>query len=309
MKPGFKILLVLLVFFFGLIFFLNYSYTKDITIPNHLAGQHITVNNIKLRVSQTGQGPDVLFLHGSIGTLEDFETVIPLLDYYRVTTFDRIGHGYSDMPPVPATIASNADYASALIKTLKLQNVIVVGHSYGGSIALKMAINQDPNLKGLVLLAPASKPAKTRAIEYLFANKYVGMGLLRLLRPVLAENMLRSGLLASLQPNLDSIPDNFTESRLAIWNEPGILYTRTQQTQVVNDELDNMLIKYENISIPSILLIGEKESHSDIYTGTYELANIISKTELVEIKEAGHYLQYKKPAAVVDAINLLNTNN
>lgn len=290
----------------SLVLILNFSYTKTTDIPGHVDGQHITVKDLKLRVYQAGTGPDVLFLHGSIGSIEDFETVSPLLKDYRVTLFDRIGHGYSEMPSVQANIASNADYASALIEMLQLKNVIVVGHSYGGSIALKMAINKTPNVKALVLIAPASKVADVRAIEHVFANTYFGKGLLRILSPLIAEDMLRGGLLESLKPNQDLLPEHFIETRLKLWSNPGILYTRTQQTSVVQQEIAEMVPHYSSIKIPTVILVGEKESHEDIYTGSQKLARTTPGAKLRIVKGAGHYLHYKDPVAVSTAISQLN---
>jgi len=290
----------------GLVLILNFTYTKITDIPNHIEGQHIAVKDLKLRVHQVGTGPDVLFLHGSIGSIEDFDTVLPLLKDYRVTMFDRIGHGYSEMPLVRANLASNAVYASALIEKLQLKNVIVVGHSYGGSVALKMAINQTPNVKALVLIAPASKVADVRAIEHVFANTYFGMGLLRILSPLIAEDMLRGGLLESLKPNLDILPDNFIETRLKLWNNPGILYTRTQQTSVVQHEIAEMIPRYSSIKLQTVILIGEKETHDDISSGAYVLADTIPGAHIQIVKGAGHYLQYKDPVSVRAAIKRLN---
>ncbi len=298
----FKYLFIVCVAFAALVLVLNFTYSKDIELPDTASGKHVLVNGVKLRVHQVGTGPDVLFVHGSIGSLEDFETVLPLLKGYRVTLFDRIGHGYSDMPAESANIASNAKYTAALIKTLQLKNVIVVGHSYGGSVALKMAIEQTPNIKALVLIAPASKPDETRAIEHLFENKFYGLGLLRILRPFIAEDMLRDGLLNSLKPNLENVPDNFVETRLSLWNNSGTLYTRTQQTAVVTNELSDMQSQYASIKLPTTILLGEEETHEDIYVGSQELSVAIPGAQLRLITGAGHYLQYKDPEAVSTAI-------
>jgi len=298
----FKYFVIISVAFAALVLVLNFTYSKDIELPATASGKHVLVNGIELRVQQVGTGPDVLLIHGSIGSLEDFETVLPLLKGYRVTLLDRIGHGYSDMSPESANIATNAIYTAALIEALQLKNVIVVGHSYGGSVALKMAIEQTPNIKALVLIAPASKPDETRAIEHLFTNKFYGLGLLRILRPLIAEDMLRDGLLNSLKPNLENVTDNFVETRLSLWNNSGILYTRTQQTAVVTNELRDMQSQYASIKIPTTILLGEQEIHEDIYVGSQELSVAIPGSQLRLITGAGHYLQYKDPEAVSTAI-------
>ena len=114
--------------------------------------------------------------------------------------------------------------------------------------------------------------------------------------------MLRDGLLNSLKPNLENVPDNFVETRLSLWNNSGILYTRTQQTAVVTNELRDMQSQYASIKVPTTILLGEQEIHEDIYVGSQELSVAIPGSQLRLITGAGHYLQYKDPEAVSTAI-------
>ncbi len=299
--------LYLLVLASTILFTLTNTYNKDISIPSSLAGKHLEVLGVKLRVHQTGHGPDILFIHGSIGNLEDFEAVQPYLKQYRVTSFDRIGHGYSAMATEKATISSNAKFTSALIRALNLKNVILVGHSYGGSIALKMALNKDPNIHSLVLLAPAAYSlAPTSKLEHILSTPVFGLGLLRLFRPFIAESRLRKGLNASLEPNQSLAPDDFIEKRIALWNNPGVLFTRTQQTNEVTAELNAMQAHYHAIKLPVSILIGDKENHQDISLGCRLLEKNIKYSQLIEIKDAGHYLQYKDPALIGETIKSMS---
>lgn len=283
---------------------ISYLYNKDIRIPAGLAGQHIEIDGVQLRVQQIGHGPDVLFLHGSIGSLEDFDSVLPeLVKRFRVTTFDRIGHGYSALPPVKANITSNARYTRRLIEELELQNVIVVGHSYGGSIALKLAIEQTPQVSSYVLLAPAAYSlASTRPIEHLLAAPVIGKGLLFMLRPIIAEPMLSDGLLTSLSPNTALFDPAFIDFRINMWNNTGILFTRVQQTSDVTAELDAMHASYPEIQRPMHVLLGKQEPYTDIAEGSKRLVEVVPNSKLVMLDNTGHYLQYVEPRAVIDAI-------
>jgi len=286
---------------------LNYSYDKDINIPPNVAGKHIEIESVKLRVQQIGQGPDLLFLHASVGNLEDLEAVLPYLSGYRITLFDRIGHGYSAMPAEKANIENNARYASALIKALKLKEVTLIGHSYGGSIALKMAINHDPNIKSLVLFAPAAfSLSPTSKLEHLLAKPVIGLGLIRLLHKYIAEEKLRTKLNVSLSPNQSLLPNGFVDNRVALWNNPGTLFTRTQQTSDASAELKAMENHYKNITLPVSILIGRAEQHKDIVQGCKLLVKELKQGQLIEIEGAGHYLQYKAPKQIGEIIKRHN---
>jgi pimeloyl-ACP methyl ester carboxylesterase len=304
----FKFTLALLFLLFIASVLISHLYKKNISIPATLEGQHVDIDGIKLRVLQAGTGPDVLFLHGSIGSLEDFDSVMPeLTKDFRVTTFDRIGHGYSDTPTVTANIASNASYTSKLIQQLDLRDVIVVAHSYGGSIALKLAIEQTPQIKGYVLMAPAAYSlASTRPIEHVLATPAIGKGLLFLLRPVIATPMLRDGLLTSLSPNESLFNKSFIDFRINMWNNTGILHTRVQQTSTVTEELDLMSKAYANIKQPVYVLLGKQEPYADIDEGSKRLVKVVPNSKLVLLNNTGHYLQYVQPQAVIDAIRQIS---
>ncbi len=99
------------------LFILGATYTQDITIPPEYAGRHISVEGIPIRDSQQGAGPDVLLIHGSMGSIEDWETLMPeLAQAFRVTAFDRLGHGYSAMPATDFTLQDNARLALGAIR-------------------------------------------------------------------------------------------------------------------------------------------------------------------------------------------------
>lgn len=282
------------------------TYLKDSTIPDGILGHHLEVNGSKIRYLQQGSGQDVLFVHGSIGNLEDFETVTPLLTKYRVTSFDRIGHGYSANPVGKATIANNARYTEALMKHLQLTDVIVVGHSYGGSVALQMALNRQVPIKALVLIAPAAYTGyDTLWIEHVFASPLVGVGLLRLLRPWVAESMLDEGLHNAVAPIPPKLPADFFTQRVKLWNNTGVLMARTQQTVSFNQELAAMSKHYSRLNLPVTVLLGDQDFSAEIQRDAKQLVKDISQAKLVLIPGSGHYVQYHAPDTVAAAINSL----
>lgn len=298
---------VLLLILLLVLVLLASTYHKPIDIPAHTLGWHIKVAGIKTRVYQIGEGPDILYLHGSLGNLEDFETVWPLLkDRYRVTTIDRVGMGYSDLPQQPINIETNAFFVKQLLEALNLTDVIIVGHSYGGSVALKLAIDNTPNIKGYVLIAPAPYAlTSTRRIEHLIAQPHIGMGLLQILRPLFAEDTLRSGLDSAVSPNQQQMPADFFASRINLWNNPGTLYARAQQTRYVIDELNAMSKQYKELHAKMAIVLGEQEPFQDIRQGNKKFLSVVPSATSIVVKGAGHYPHYIQPQAVVTAIGLL----
>jgi pimeloyl-ACP methyl ester carboxylesterase len=100
-----------------------------------------------------GEGPDVVLIHGITSTMAVwFSGVLPVLSRdYRVTVYDLRGHGYSSMTPTGYTSADMAGDLLALMDHLKIDRARLVGHSFGGSIALHAALLQPERVQGAVV--------------------------------------------------------------------------------------------------------------------------------------------------------------
>ncbi len=285
---------------------LGFDTRHDITIPPGVAGRHVNVDGLTLRVADSGNGPkSVILLHGAIGSLEDWETVIPLLETkYRVIAIDRPGHGYSAEPRENNTLALNARIVSALMTTLDLEDVVVVGHSYGGSVALQMALKDPPALRGAVLVAPGSYPEfPAGVLERLITAPVVGRGITRALIPLIGENRIREGLATALAPDANSVPKNFFESRVLLWKKPVPLRARAEHKMAYNDDLARMAPDYPKIAKPVVILQGEADSLVALREGSVRLAGAIPGATLRTFAETGHYLQYRQAQAVVEAVD------
>ncbi len=140
----------------------EYLNRADIT----LSIQHLAVDNYNIRVVNThkkGVAPDtnIIFIHGAPGSLSDFKAFLKdnsLLDKYNLIAIDRPGYGASNSGQAEPGIAKQAQLLLKVIDQLNLQNLILVGHSYGGPIAAKMATLAPQKVKGLLLLAPVNEP-------------------------------------------------------------------------------------------------------------------------------------------------------
>ncbi|TMV50537.1 alpha/beta hydrolase, partial [Thioclava sp. BHET1] len=124
-------------------------------------GQLITVAGRRVHVHQAGHGPDLVLIHGASGNSRDFtfSMVERLAPRYRVTAFDRPGLGWSDpLPHGGADPAAQAQHLRQAAARLGLSRPIVLGQSYGGTIALAWALAAPQQVAALVLVAAASNP-------------------------------------------------------------------------------------------------------------------------------------------------------
>lgn len=113
-------------------------------------GAHATV------AVRPGSGPALVLVHGAGMRETAFDELLPHLAGLDVVVPALPGRAQTD-GPAPATAGAAAAYILAVVRALALPRVVVVGHSYGGAVALEVALAGDPAVVGLALLATGAR--------------------------------------------------------------------------------------------------------------------------------------------------------
>jgi pimeloyl-ACP methyl ester carboxylesterase len=116
-----------------------------------------SANGMRFHYQRTGSGPDVVLVHGLTGDLSIWflcRAMQELGGSHRVTAYDLRGHGYSDAPPDGYTSADHAGDLVALMDQLGIDRASVIGHSFGGVIALHAAVLAAERVEAVVLSDP-----------------------------------------------------------------------------------------------------------------------------------------------------------
>lgn len=100
-----------------------------------------------------GEGPPLLLLHQSPSSSRQFEAALPLLAAggFRAIAMDTPGHGMSDIPAEPPTIAVYASVIPALLDTLGIEQTAILGHHTGVSTACEIAVTHPARVSKLIL--------------------------------------------------------------------------------------------------------------------------------------------------------------
>jgi pimeloyl-ACP methyl ester carboxylesterase len=107
--------------------------------------------------------PVLIFLHGGLGTASGFIAYMQdtlLNKKYKIIVPDRYGHGYSDFGRTEVSVEKQVAYLLPILKKARYSGnlTILVGHSYGGTIAARIAMDYPELVDALVLSAPAIDP-------------------------------------------------------------------------------------------------------------------------------------------------------
>ncbi len=145
---------------------LNRHLAKKAERDNPAAGRFLDVNGVRLHYVERGSGDPLVLLHGNGSMIEDFESsgLIDLAEKnYRVIAFDRPGFGHSNRPrSVVWTPHAQAELIKKALGRLGVSNATVLGHSWGASVAVALALKFPDMIRGLVLASgyyyPTARP-------------------------------------------------------------------------------------------------------------------------------------------------------
>jgi pimeloyl-ACP methyl ester carboxylesterase len=114
----------------------------------------IDANNLKLHFWRSGQGPELVLVHGLGGNLAGWHLTMvpPLQKEFRVLTYDLRGHGRSDAPPAGYTTGDMAQDLRGLLDALEIEKAALVGHSWGADIVLHFALLHPDRVSQLVIV-------------------------------------------------------------------------------------------------------------------------------------------------------------
>ncbi|MGB0101657.1 MAG: alpha/beta fold hydrolase [Nocardioides sp.] len=116
--------------------------------------QHVTIHGHRRAFVKAGTGPALLLLHGLGCDHTTWDEVIePLSRRYTVIAPDLLGHGDSDKPRADYSLGGYANGMRDLLTVLGIDKVTVIGHSFGGGVAMQFAYQYPERTERLMLVA------------------------------------------------------------------------------------------------------------------------------------------------------------
>lgn len=111
-----------------------------------------------LHHEETGTGTPIVFLHGNPGSSYGWRNVLPHVGAGRLLAPDLIGMGRSAKPDIAYSFADHARYLDDWFDALGLDDVVLVGHDWGGALAFDHAARHPGRVRGVAFFETIVKP-------------------------------------------------------------------------------------------------------------------------------------------------------
>jgi pimeloyl-ACP methyl ester carboxylesterase len=258
-----------------------------------------------LFVTDEGRGPSVLLLHGQPGVGSDWNPVVSLLvDDHRVLVPDRPGYGRTGGEA--SGMAANALALADLLVERGAAPATVVGHSYGGGIAVLLAAHRPEVVSALVLVGSVGRADSVNVVDHVLALPWAGEALaaaglvafgrvLPHLRGLAA--LVPGGRLAWLEA---SFPDR---SNAAVMAGDGRHTRRSfvvEQRALVH-EIGDVESALGLVQVPTVVISGAWDVVVPVSVAT-SIATAVAGSELVTVARTGHFVPRDAPRVVADAV-------
>jgi pimeloyl-ACP methyl ester carboxylesterase len=278
-----KISIGLLIIYFSIIIFFQLSTScmsfrlSQKEVDEHFLGQkykptqhQITVNDRTINYAEIGNDslPVVVFVHGSPGSWSGWEGFFKdsvLLQKVKMLAVDRPGFGYSGLGKAEKTLTEQSKYLKPIVGQYKKQNrkVILVGHSLGGPMIARMAMDYPELIDKLIFVAASNAPELEPARWYRFIGDFF---LFRYL-----------------------IPKSFRASNREILH--------------LKPELEKMLPLWEKIQQKSIVIQGDKDIFVPYQNAEFTRKMLKNaEVEVIMKKDMNHFVPWSNPELITEAI-------
>jgi pimeloyl-ACP methyl ester carboxylesterase len=279
--------------------------TSTARVPER-AEAFAAAGNLRLHYVEAGSGKTVVLIHGNAGDLRDFDFgALDLLAHnYHVIAVDLPGHGLSKIAAgAKGTVQEQAVTLHRALSSLGIKDPILVGHSWGGAVALAYALLYPQETSALVLLAPAAYADHRHdsPAGFLLRTPLLSDVCLALFKPLLGSRFLKQGLKEAFSP--DPVPHEYLKAVAAVWLERKHLKAFIKHDAMTNSSLQELSPRYQEIIARVIIVTGD----SDLAVSpqhAFDLHQAIKNSRLVVIPRAGHEIPQKHPEVVLKAVNM-----
>ncbi len=282
------------------------AYTARIEAALPPSGERVTVDGYEMHVVRAGtDGPLVMMIHGASANAREWQATLgPRLDTQaRLMMVDRPGHGYSERFAGAESLGAQARAVAGVLDQLAPgEPAILVGHSFGGAVALRVALDRPDLASGLVLLAPVTHDwgsGGTSWYNQAASPPFIGHAFAQLV-PLVGPAQAQAGIDSVFEP-APAPEDYYDSAGLGLLFRPKHFRANARDLTVLKAELAAQSARYGDLDLPIIVFSGAGDTvlSPKLHVGRLKHQTTI---ELIALPDEGHMPHHGEGLAVADAI-------
>jgi pimeloyl-ACP methyl ester carboxylesterase len=284
----------------------NSRLAKNAERDNPPTGHFLEVNGVRLHYVERGSGAPLVFLHGNGSMIQDFESsgLIDLASRdHRVIVFDRPGFGHTDRPRnVVWTQAAQAELIGNALYRLGVTHAIVLGHSWGASVAVALALKYPKLVQGLVLASGYYYPTLRPDVVGFSAPAVpvVGDVLSHSIAPIVSRAIWPLLMAKIFGPQ--SVPPKFTGFPKEMAVRPSQIRASAAESALMIPGAFDLQDQYASLKMPVGIIAGEEDRLIDTDTQSHRLHENIVQSKYHRVPGAGHMVHQTATGSLMGLI-------
>lgn len=284
----------------------NHWLAKRAERHNPPSGRFMHVDGVRLHYIDRGKGRPLVLLHGNGSMIEDF-TSSGLVDLaaqrHRVIVFDRPGYGHSTRPGDRIWSAeAQAELIHAALGRLGVSDAVVLGHSWGATVAIALALNHPQSVSGLVLASGYYYPVARPGAAIMSGPAVPIFGDLvrhtilplacRLAWPLLMRNTFGPA----------PVPAKFKRFPKGMAVRPSQLNAQAAELALLVPTAAATCDSYATLKMPAVIVVGAGDGLIDPDEHSRRLHPVLPHSTFHSLPRCGHMVHQTNPEAVMSAI-------
>ena len=275
-------------------------------------GRFLDINGVRLHYVERGAGEPLVLLHGNGSLIQDFESS-GLIEWgaknYRVIVFDRPGFGHSDRPrDVIWTPVAQAELINKALQRLGVSHALVLGHSWGASVAIALALKHPELVRGLVLASGYYYPTARGDVVALSSPvvPLAGDVISHTLSPIVSRVMWPLLMAKIFGPQ--SVPKKFDGFPKELAVRPSQIRASAAESALMIPDAFTFQDQYTALKMPVSIVAGEDDRLIDIDEQSSRLHADVVQSTFHRIPGTGHMVHQTATGSVMSAINEVARN-
>jgi len=249
--------------------------------------------------------PPIVVIHGAGCNLEDMRLAFGerLATGHRVILIDRAGLGYSARKGRGSAPSYQAAILRDVLDRLGVARAVVVGHSWGGTLAAAFALDYPQRVAGLVLLAPPLYPrlGSLTLLYAVFAAPIFGWLYARILALPLGVPFLGPALGSAFLPQWP--PRCYLKRSAALLLlRPSTFLANARDVADLENNLTTQSARYGELLIPTVIMNGNRDMIVPLRRHALKFASAVPHAKLVILPGIGHMLHHVSADRVIAEI-------